>query len=106
MNAKDMITLLEYVKAFDKAPKKRFGKTPKTPKLDLVALLREKKEEAELLEKFLKDQEKINKKEEKKDDKKPVRSLTFAEGVIIAYLAQFILGPLYQAYVASVSAVH
>lgn len=101
MNGKDFISILEYVKTFDKPQKaKRWGKKDKEPKMDLVGLLRQKKEEAELLEKFLKEQEKLSKKEEdKKKEEKSMRALTFAEGVVLAYVAQFLLGPLYNHYI-------
>lgn len=95
MNAKDMIALVEYMKTFDKPQKGNRWKKPKPEKFDLVALLRQKKEEADLLEKFLKEQEKLGKKEEKKEEKKG-HSFTFAEGIILAYAAQFIIGPLYK----------
>lgn len=94
MNAKDMIALVEYMKTFDKPQKNSRWKKPKEEKFDLVALLRQKKEEADLLEKFLKEQEKLNKKEEKKEGKG--HSFTFAEGIILAYAAQFVIGPLYK----------
>lgn len=100
MNAKDMIALVEYMKTFDKPAKKTRGwKKPKEEKFDLVGLLRQKKEEADLLEKFLKEQEKLNKKEEKKEEKK--HSFTFAEGVILALAAQFFIAPLYKAFLLS-----
>lgn len=99
MNGKDMIALMEYMNTFHKAPKtKRWPK--KDPEFDIVEMLRKKQKEARFLEDFLKEQEKLNKKEDKKDEKK-ARAFTFAEGVILAYAAQFIIGPLYQHYVAA-----
>lgn len=88
----DLVSLLEWAerqKTF-KEPKTRFGRK-KEKEFDLVSLLRKKKEEAELLEKFLKDQEKINKKEDKKEVKAHV--FTFTEGLLMAFMAQYFLGP-------------
>lgn len=110
MNGKDLIAVLEYAKAFKDKPEK----TRRSKKRDFeitddpIALLRREMEKAKHIEAFLKDYEKLNKKEDdkKKDEKKSMRSFTFAEGVIIAYLAQFVLGPLYQAYIASINVVH
>lgn len=50
------------------------------------------------------DEAKAKKKEEtdrKKHVKSEARAFTFAEGMIIAFLAQFLLGPLYNHYIAS-----
>lgn len=96
----EIVALLEYVDKKNKVPKTRLRDRYKSDiDLDLVGLLRKKHEEAKLLENFLKDQEKLNKKEEKKEQK--VRAFTFAEGMILAFMAQFVLGPLYQHYVAA-----
>ena len=92
MNGKDLIAVLEYAKAFN-APKKSKMKR-KNKEFDLVERLRQMKEEAELLEKFLEDQKKLAKKDDK--DKPKPHSFTFAEGMILAYAAQFVLGPLYK----------
>lgn len=93
MNAKDMIYLMEHFNTFNKPKKTSRWKKPKEEKFDLVALLRQKKEEADLLEKFLKEQDKLTKKEEKKIEG---HKFTFAEGIILCYAAQFIIGPLYK----------
>lgn len=91
MNAKDLIQLTEYLQAF-KQPKQKRWKQPKD--LDILTLLRKEQEKAEMLSKFLKDHEKLNKKEEKKAEHK----LTFAEGMILAYIASFVVGPLYKVF--------
>lgn len=93
MNAKDLITVLEYTKAFTKPEKAKRWKKDKD--LDIITMLRKKQEEAKLIDTFLKDHEKLSKKEEKKDEKKG-HAFTFAEGVILAYMAQVIIGPLYK----------
>lgn len=93
MNGKDLIAVLEYAKTFNSTPKKKMKRRNK--EFDLVERLRQMREETELLEKFLKEQEKLN----KKDDKKPEGyKFTFAEGIVMAYAAQFILGPLYKVF--------
>ena len=102
MNGKDFIAVLDYVKAFNKPAKQMKNKRRKDFDfdVDIPSLVRKKFEEAAALEAFWKEREKLNKKEEeKKKDEKGMRSFTFAEGVILAYLAQFVLGPLYNHYI-------
>lgn len=82
----DMLAILEYI---DRKKNKPRGK--KSPDIDLVTLLRKKKEEAEILEKFLKE----TKKEEKKEPKG--HSFTFTEGLLLAFMAQYFLGPVISA---------
>lgn len=93
----DLVALLEWAdrqKAFKQPKPKGFGRKTKVKEFNLVDLLRQKKEEADLLEKYLKDQEKINKKEEKKPED-PKRSFSFLEWYIIGALSYPLLGPLY-----------
>lgn len=91
----ELVALLEWADKKTKPAKVKWSRREKDKdvKLDLVQLLRKKKEEADLLEKFLKEQVK---KEDKKEH--PKHSFTFAEGVILAYMAQFIIGPMYKVF--------
>lgn len=103
MNAKDIITIIDYMKVFNK-PDKLAKKLPKDKKMSgtksLIKSIEEREEELEYLKKYLKDKEKLNKKDEdKKKEEKSMRALTFAEGVVLAYVAQFLLGPLYNHYI-------
>lgn len=100
MNGKDLIAVLEYAKAFSKPEKsKRSWKKEKVKSFDLVDRLRQMKEEADLLEKFLKEQDKLNKKEDdKKKEENKAHQFTFYEGIILAYLAQMVIGPLFNHY--------
>lgn len=93
----DIVALLEWAdrqKAF-KPPKKSFGRKPKMKEFNLVDLLRQKKEEATLLENYMKEQEKLNKKDDKPEKKDPSRTLSFLEWYIIGALSYPLLGPLY-----------
>lgn len=90
MKAEDFIAITEHL---NKAKKRRYRQTPE---LDIVELIRKKHEEAKFLEQYLKDFDKLNKKEEKKEDKR--RQFTFAEGVILAFMAQLFVGPMYKAF--------
>lgn len=95
-NYSDMIALLEWVDrktTAPKAPKGRFGKVKKPKEFDLVELLRKKKEETELLEKFLDEQSKLKKKEEKKPEKGP-RVLMGIEWFVIGILSYPLVGYL------------
>jgi len=51
------------------------------------------------------DEARLRKKEDsdkkKRETRREGRAFTFAEGVIIAYLAQFIIGPLYTHYLST-----
>lgn len=97
MNAKDLITLTEYLSAFNtKQPKQRREQKEKRKEFDLVSLLRKKEEEVDIINKFLEERSKLKKKEEKKEDKK--HTFTFAEGVILAIVAQMFIGPMYKMF--------
>jgi len=94
----EIVALLEY---FDKKnvpvkPAKRFGKGQKQKKFDLVELLRQKKEETEMLEKFLEEQAKLKKKDDKKPESKGPQ-LKHIEWFIIGILSYPFVGHLYQA---------
>lgn len=97
MNAKDMIAFFEYAKSFDKPQKTRWRRKDKEKEFDLVSIIRKKKEELKLFEEFMKEQEKLTKKEEKKLEG---HKFTFAEGVILAFIAQMFIGPVYKAFTA------
>lgn len=60
----DMLAVLQYIDS--KKEKVSHFSRKKKPEIDLFNLLQQKKQEAKLLEEWLKDQEKINKKEDKK----------------------------------------
>lgn len=77
-----------------KKPKRRARQEDTADHFNLVDVLRQKQEEAEFLDKYIKDREKLGKKEEKKEIKG--HTFTFAEGILLAYLAQLIIGPLYK----------
>ena len=79
MNGKDLITLVEYMNS-SKAPKAKKMKT----ETDFVSRLKRINEEKELLEKYLAESK-------KKEEPRKARQLTFAEGIIIAYVLQFTL---------------
>lgn len=104
MNGKDFISVLEYMKAFNKPTKA--GKRRKVPDLytgdlDLVALLRKKQLEAKIIEDFMKEHEKLNKKEEKKDDKP--KSLLSVPQITMLLVASFpITAPLYVSWMQGV----
>ena len=77
MNGRDMIAVLEYVKAFNKPEKenttRRFRKSNKDlDDIDIYAMIQKKRQEAKMLEEWIKDMEKIHKKEEKKEESKGV----------------------------------
>lgn len=76
-----------------KKPKRRFRRDrDETPfkEFSLVDVLRQQKEETKALEDFLKEQDKLN----KKDDHKPKpHQFTFTEGLLLAFMAQYFLGP-------------
>jgi hypothetical protein len=79
----------EYV-IVKKPKKRRFSREESIEEFTLVDLLRKKKEETKALEDFLKEQQKI----EKKDEKKPQgRTFTFTEGLLLAFILQYTLGP-------------
>lgn len=61
----DMLAVLQYIDS-KKEKVSRFRSKKGKPETDLFNLLQQKKQEAKLLEEWLKDQEKINKKEDKK----------------------------------------
>jgi hypothetical protein len=90
MKAEDFIAIAEHL---SKTKKRRYRQMPE---LDIVDLLRKKHEEAKFLEQYLKEFEKLNKKEEKKEDRR--KNFTFAEGVILAIMAQMVIGPLYKVF--------
>ena len=79
MNGKDLITLMEYLNS-QKTPKSKKMKTES----DFVSRLKRINEEKELLEKYLS--------EVKAKTQPPKRrEMTFAEGMIVAYVLQFAL---------------
>lgn len=78
-----------------KPKKRRFSRNEDVDEFSLVELLRRKKEEAKALEDFLKEQEKLSKKD---DPRKPqVRVFTFTEGLLLAFILQYTLGPMISA---------
>jgi hypothetical protein len=90
------VTMTEYI--IVKKPKKRRFRSEEVPveSMSLVDLLRAKKEEVKALEDFWKEQEKLNKKDDKKDAAKP-HQFTFTEGLLLAFMAQYFLGPVINA---------
>lgn len=91
MKATEVIKLMAMLKAFppkeDKMPRRRGP--PKFVKQmddhDVLALMHKRLEEAQALENFLKEREKINKKEEKKDDKKGLSFEQIAMLLVLTY---------------------
>lgn len=73
-----------------KPKKRRFRKEEPTTEFSLVDVLRQQKEETKALEDFLKEQEKLNKKDDKKEMK--AHQFTFTEGMLLAFFAQYLLG--------------
>lgn len=81
-----------------KPKKRRFRREEEfVDEFTLVDLLRKKKEEAKALEDFLKEQEKLNKKDDKPSSPKPM-TFTFTEGLLLAFMAQWFLGPMLSAF--------
>lgn len=68
MKAQDMISLMEYMKAFSKSEKTP-KKTPEKKEKNFFEAFAEMKVQVDQFQQFLKDQEKLNKKEEKKEEK-------------------------------------
>src|SRR5882672_1078186 len=98
MKAKDFIQLLEYGKAFKTPKAKRTKKIEDRisyADIDISMLLHKKLEEAHVLEKLLKDHEKIHK-EEKKEEKKQQWSMAHISYFLVATFP--ITAPLYVAY--------
>lgn len=97
----EIVALLEYFDKKTATPvkiKHRGGKA-KTKKFDLVELLRTKKEETEMLEKFLEEQAKLKKKEDKKPEPNKIK-LHGLEWFIIGILSYPFVGTVYQAMLA------
>lgn len=95
----EVVALLEWAdkKANTKPPKSK-SRGFKQKEFDPIEYVRKEKEKVERWEKFLKDQEKINKKEEKKPESKDMTRLFFGlEWFIIGILSYPIVGPAYQA---------
>src|ERR1043165_4984448 len=90
------INMSDYI-IVKKPKKRRFRREePEVNEFSLVELLRKKKEETEALENFLKEQEKLKKKD---DPKKPQgHTFTFTEGLLLAFMAQWFLGPMLSAF--------
>lgn len=87
-NYSGMVALLEYMDrktSSQKQPKGNGRKINKIKKFDLVDMLRQKKEETELLEKFLDEQSKLKKKDDKKEEKK--RTFIGIEWYVIGVLS-------------------
>ena len=82
MKAKDLIALLEYGKAFDTKDKVRKNDYPIPDLDDIIANIEKKKRDVRLLEDWVKGQEKLNKPEEKKEDKGWSR-LSFVQKVTV-----------------------
>ena len=98
MKAKDLIQLMEYGKVFKK-PKTRRSSRKKDDLLsygdiDISMLLHKKLEEAHVLEKLLKDHEKIHK-EEKKEEKKGWTTAHISYFLVASFP---IIAPLYVVY--------
>lgn len=100
MNGKDFISVLEYMKAFNKPPKALRTKKPKNEfdEFNLTLLLHKKLEEADALKKLLDDREKANKKEEKKEEKKGMDAPTIAMWLVLSFP---ITGPLYLKFLST-----
>lgn len=88
MNGKDLVAVMEYMKTFSKDKPPREAKKDK----DFFTQLIEHQQKVEQFSKWLKDQEKLNKKEEKKKE---------GDGMSIIHVAMFTIllsamsGPFY-----------
>lgn len=95
----EMVALLEYFdkKSAPKPGKKRLGF--KMKEFDPIEYVRKEKEKVERWEKFLKDQAKIDKKDDdkSKDKSANLKLLTNLEWFVIGILSYPFLGPAYQA---------
>lgn len=77
-----------------KPKKRRFRSEESIEEISLTDIIRKRKEELTELEKFLEEQKKLN----KKDDPKPKgHAFTFTEGLLLAFLFQYTLGPMISA---------
>lgn len=66
----EMTALLQYIdKVRNEKPKGLFRKQKKEKEIDLISLLEQKKREAKVIENFIEEQTKLNKKEDKKEKK-------------------------------------
>ena len=101
MKANDFLQIFELGKAFKPAKAKRSMRKRFDPEdinygdIDISMLLHKKLEEAHVLEKLLKDHEKIHK-EEKKEEKKQQWSMAHISYFLVATFP--ITAPLYVAY--------
>jgi hypothetical protein len=87
----DMVALLDWAMKQKKEPEKKSRTKPEKP-VDVFELLQQKRREAQMLEAFIKDMEKVNKKEEKKEDKSKLSTVQIAMLLIGTFP---ITGPLY-----------
>lgn len=100
----DIVPLLEYMdrRTAFKPPKSK-GTSRKVKKkeedFDPIEFIRREKEKVARLEKYLKDEEKINKKEEKPAEKDPSKTLSYIEWFIIGALAHPLIGMLFNHFI-------
>ena len=76
-----------------KKPKRRKSE-PDFDEVNIVDYVRRRKEELADIEKFLEEQKKLNKKPE---EKPKGHAFTFTEGLLLAFLFQYTLGPMISA---------
>jgi hypothetical protein len=101
MNGKDFISVLEYMKAFNKPPKASRRKKDYGD-IDLVALLHKKQEELALFEHWMKQQDKLRK-EEKKEEKKEHKPWISIPQLAFILVASFpITAPMYVAWIKTI----
>jgi Flp pilus assembly protein TadB len=101
MNGKDFISVLEYMKAFNKPQKAGRRKASKNyGDIDLVALLHKKQEELALFEHWMKQQDKLRKEEKKEEKKSQWLSMPQLAFILVASFP--ITAPMYVAWIRSV----
>lgn len=83
-----------------KKPKRRRFRREESSEdtISFEEMLRRRKEEFEALEKFMKEQDKANK---SKYEPKGGRMFTFAEGMLLAFMFQYVFGPSLHAVLKS-----
>lgn len=77
-----------------KKPKRRKSE-PDFDEVNIVDYVRRRKEELADIEKFLEEQKKLTKKPE--DNKPKAHAFTFTEGLLLAFLFQYTIGPMISA---------
>lgn len=103
-NYGEVMALLEWADRKANKPNKIVTKTKKEKAPNIYELLLEEQQKAQLLNKFIEDQIKLHKKEDKKEekDKKDEKGLTVLQKTVYIVLTSLIGTPLYVFFLMSV----